>query len=67
MERPKLGWLQLLHAAQAVDLRPGYRQGAATRRLLAAYRRQVPFVAEDRVLTMDIETGANFLREAWHE
>lgn len=62
-----LASLQLLHAAQAVELRPGYRQGEATRRLLEDYRRRVPFVTEDRVLTGDIEAGANFLRGPWHE
>ena len=54
--------LQLLHAAQAVDLRAGYHLGARTRALRDAYRAFVPFAAEDRILTPDLEAGANFLR-----
>ena len=57
-----LGSLQLLHAAQAVDLRPDYHLGDHTRALQAAYRARVPFVAEDRILTADIAAGAEFLR-----
>ena len=57
-----LASLQLLHAAQAVDLRPGFHLGAGTHELLAGYRRQVPFVAQDRILTGDIAAGAQYLR-----
>jgi histidine ammonia-lyase len=54
--------LQLLHAAQAVDLRPGFALGAGTHPLHAAYRRLVPFVQEDRIFTRDIACGAQFLQ-----
>lgn len=57
-----LASLQLLHAAQAVELRKGFHQGSGTRTLLEGYRAHVPFVAQDRILTGDIETGAQFLR-----
>ena len=57
-----LSSLQLLHAAQAADLRKGFHLGSGTRKLLAGYRAQVPFVAQDRILTGDIETGAQYLR-----
>ena len=57
--------LQLLHAAQAVDLRPGFALGAGTRPLHAAYRRLVPFVQEDRIFTRDIACGAQLL-QTWH-
>jgi histidine ammonia-lyase len=57
-----LSSLQLLHAAQAVGLRKGFHQGSATKALLAGYRAHVPFVDQDRVLTDDIEAGAQFLR-----
>ena len=60
-----LASLQLLHATQAVDLRPGYRLGARTHLVRDAYRTRVPFVAEDRVLTPDIEAGVEYLRGAW--
>ena len=60
-----LASLQLLHAAQAVDLRPGFKQGSQTQALQRAYRARVPFVAQDRILSPDIEAGAQLLREGW--
>ena len=57
-----LSSLQLLHAAQAADLRRGFHLGGGTRKLLEGYRARVPFVAQDRILTGDIETGAQYLR-----
>lgn len=57
-----LASLQMLHAAQAVDLRPGYHQGEATAALLRRYRRHVAFVDQDRVLTADIASGADWLK-----
>jgi histidine ammonia-lyase len=57
-----LSSLQLLHAAQAIGLRKGFHQGGATKVLLEGYRARVPFVEQDRVLTDDIEAGAQYLR-----
>lgn len=54
--------LQLLHAAQAVELRKGFHQGSGTRTLLQGYRAHVPFVDQDRILTGDIEAGSQYLR-----
>ena len=59
-----LASFQLLHAAQAVDLGPGFVLGVGTRPLYQAYRRHVPFVAQDRVLTPDLACGAQ-LFQAW--
>jgi histidine ammonia-lyase len=59
----RLASLQMLHAAQAVDLRGGFHTGAATKALLDGYRSRVPFVAQDRILTDDIAVGAKYLRE----
>jgi histidine ammonia-lyase len=57
-----LSSLELLHAAQAVELRKGFHLGSGTRALLEGYRTHVPFVAQDRILTNDIESGAQYLR-----
>ena len=54
--------LQLLHAAQAVGLREGFHTGVGTRALLEGYRAHVPLVGQDRILTGDIEAGAQYLR-----
>jgi histidine ammonia-lyase len=57
-----LASLQLLHAAQAVGLRKGFRLGTGTRELLEGYRARVPFIEQDRILTADIEAGTQYLR-----
>ena len=53
---------QILHAAQAVDLRPGFVLGDETEKLHTAYRDVVPFVDQDRIFTPDIERGVALLR-----
>jgi len=58
----QLASVQLLHAAQAVDMRPGFHLGAGTRTLLSGYRAQVPFAAQDRILSDDIQAGVRYLR-----
>ncbi|CVI62388.1 aromatic amino acid lyase [Agrobacterium leguminum] len=54
--------IQLLHAAQAVDLRKPGQLGAGTKALFEDYRRTVPFVAVDRIYTNDFSTGYRFLK-----
>lgn len=58
----ELASFQLLHAAQAVDLRAGFALGEQTHELYDAYRDRVPFVTQDRVFTPDIRQGAVFLQ-----
>jgi histidine ammonia-lyase len=59
--------MELMHAAQAVDLRkmlksPDLKLGRATEALYASYRAEVPFLAEDRTLTLDIRTSYEFAK-----
>jgi histidine ammonia-lyase len=59
--------MELMHAAQAVDLRrmlrsPDLKLGHATEDLYARYRAEVPFLAEDRTLTIDIRTSYEFTK-----
>ncbi|MDO3445235.1 histidine ammonia-lyase [Agrobacterium sp. V1] len=54
--------IQLLHAAQAVDLRKPGQLGAETTALFEDYRRSVPFVATDRIYSNDFNTGYRFLK-----
>ncbi|HYG43837.1 MAG TPA: aromatic amino acid ammonia-lyase [Bordetella sp.] len=57
--------IELMHAAQAVDLRtradPQRPIGKGTGTLLAAFRVQVPFLSEDRRLANDIARADQFL------
>ncbi|MBK4217963.1 aromatic amino acid lyase [Paracoccus caeni] len=54
--------IQMLHAAQAVDLREPSALGDATSKLLADYRDQVAFVEHDRIYSDDFHKGYDFLR-----
>jgi histidine ammonia-lyase len=59
--------MELMHAAQAVDLRKRLKSanlklGRATGALYASYRTEVAFLAEDRILTFDIEKSYAFAR-----
>ncbi len=55
--------IELLHAAQAVDLRDGVALGAKTRKLYAALRKKVPFLDRDRPLTFDIEKACQVVAD----
>lgn len=55
--------IELMHAAQAVDLRKPPSLGEGTRMLFENYRKVVPFLEEDRNLSCDIERTYEFLKE----
>jgi len=54
--------IQLLHAAQAVDLRKVEDLGAGTKVLFDEYRQEIPFVSEDRIYTKDFSAGYRILK-----
>lgn len=57
--------LELLHAAQAIDLRKNLKgrfdMGKATKDLYSDYRKVVPYVSQDRIYTEDIQNGKNLI------
>jgi histidine ammonia-lyase len=59
--------LELMHAAQAVDLRrradPGLALGGGTGALLQSFRQVVPFLDHDHPLTPNIRASYRFLRQ----
>lgn len=59
--------IEMMHAAQAIDLRlqkdPNLKLSPTTRDFWARYRRVVPFMERDRVLTYDIEKSYAFLKQ----
>lgn len=63
----RLAGLELIHAAQAVDLRrrltPDTSLGHGTARLFAASRERLPFLDRDRVLSDDIEASFRFVQQ----
>jgi histidine ammonia-lyase len=58
--------IELLAAAQALELRRPARTSLALEAVVAAFRAHVTFVAHDRVLAPDLHRAARFVREfAW--
>jgi histidine ammonia-lyase len=54
--------IELLTAAQAIDLNEGLEVSPATRQVLADFRAEVPFLEVDRQQSVDIERARQFLR-----
>jgi histidine ammonia-lyase len=52
--------IELMNAAQAIQYRDHWNQGFY-RNVLAAYREEVSFIKEDRILHYDIEKTVSFL------
>lgn len=55
--------IEAMHAAQAVDLRNKPELGRVTGAVYEALRREVPFLDQDRNLSVDIEKAYRFIRE----
>lgn len=56
--------MELLHAAQAVDLRKEQQEvklAPATQKLYDTYRSKVPFVEKDRIFSADLAEGIELL------
>lgn len=54
---------QLLHAAQAIDLRDGFKLSSNSAQLMQRYRQQVPFVQQDSATTALIEKSIQFWKQ----
>lgn len=54
--------MELMHGAQAVDLRKPDQLGKQTRKLYENYRKVNPFLREDRILSIDIQNTYTFLK-----
>jgi histidine ammonia-lyase len=58
--------IEMMHAAQAIDLRvqknPNLKLSRVTKDFWGQYRQVVPFMKSDRVLTYDIEKSYSFLK-----
>lgn len=60
--------IELLNAVQAIELNAGLRLSPVTRGIVEAFRKQVRFLENDRVLSDDIERSRAFLlgnKRAW--
>ena len=55
--------IEAMHAAQAVDLRKKPGLGRVTGAVYAALRKEVPFLDQDRNLSVDLETAYRLIQE----
>lgn len=55
--------IELIHGAQAVDLRGKPELGRVTQAVYHAFRKEVTFLSEDRNLSIDIEAAYRFIFE----
>ncbi|MDR2129910.1 MAG: histidine ammonia-lyase [Odoribacteraceae bacterium] len=55
--------IELMNAAQAIDLQRPLRTSPYLEEFLAAFRRLVPFNSEDRVMYRDIDRAVEFLQQ----
>lgn len=55
--------IELLTAAQAIDLNPELQLSPATQALMRDFRQHIPFLAQDRLQSDDIELSRRYLRE----
>jgi histidine ammonia-lyase len=54
--------IELLTASQALEFRRPAKTGSELEALVAAYRKKVPFVEEDRFMHADIDASVGFVR-----
>ena len=55
--------IEAMHGAQAVDLRGKPVLGRVTTPVYEALRQEVPFLSEDRNLSIDIEKAYRFIKD----
>ena len=55
--------IELYNAAQAMEFRRPARTSPFMERFLEEYRKQVPFVKDDKVMYRDIDLSVKFLQE----
>jgi len=58
----KILGIELLNAAQALEFRRPLKSSPFVEAILLAYRKEVPFVNEDRLMHTDLENSRQFLR-----
>ena len=55
--------IELLNAAQAIEFRRPLRSSDQLENVLAAFRTEIPFMQQDRILSYDMQKAATFVRE----
>ncbi|MEO5569574.1 MAG: histidine ammonia-lyase [Bacteroidia bacterium] len=55
--------IELLNAAQALEFRRPLKTSVELEKIISAYRKEVSFITEDRILADDIQKSIKFIRE----
>ena len=55
--------IEFLNAAQAIEFRRPLRSSAKLEEVLSAFRAQIPFMQQDRILSYDMKKAAEFVHE----
>jgi histidine ammonia-lyase len=55
--------IELLNAAQALEFRKPLKTSQGLEKIISAYRKEVSFIIEDRILAEDIQKSIKFIRE----
>ena len=55
--------IELLNASQAIEFRRPLRSSDQLENVLAAFRTEIPFMQQDRILSYDMKKAATFVRE----
>ena len=56
--------IELLNAAQAIEFRRPLRSSSILEKILADFRAEIPFMKEDRILSIDMRKAAQFVRDS---
>jgi histidine ammonia-lyase len=57
--------IELMHAAQGLDFRRPLKSSERIEKIHAEFRKEVPFLSEDRYLSRDMKTARNFGLKNW--
>lgn len=59
--------IELMHAAQGLDFRRPLKSAHQIEKIHSAFRVEVPFLSEDRYLSIDMKAARNFVAKNWNE
>lgn len=59
--------IELMHAAQGLDFRRPLKSAHQIEKIHSAFRAEVPFLSEDRYLSIDMKAARNFVTKNWNE
>ena len=59
--------IELMHAAQGLDFRRPLKSSNHIEKIHNAFRAEVPFLSEDRYLSIDMKAARNFVTKNWNQ